>query len=141
MGEGLQIALFAGATSIAFVVALFADDRDWRLSVTSTGAMLVFWAVNTATWMIGRFGVASLVSDTLFTALAFLLFLGSGRVWLLVLAALYAADVVIDAALASGRIGYRAMAALEDGIFLIQLAAASWPGWRAIARGRATAPA
>ncbi len=101
--------------------------------------MLVFWAVNTATWLSGSFGASSLVTDLLFTALAIGLFLASRRRWAAALALLYAADVAIDLAFARGRIDYRAMALAENAIFLAQLAAASWPGWAALIGGRAQA--
>lgn len=124
-----EILLFASAATLAFIVSLFASDEDWLLSVSSTGALLIFWAVNTAIWLLGHFGVASLVSDTAFTAGGFVLFLASRRRWLLALSVLYGIDVLVDVLFARGWLGFAPMAQVENVIFMAQLGAASWPGW------------
>lgn len=130
-----QIVVFASAATIAFLASLCARDEDWLLSVGSTGIMLVFWAVNTATWLIGSFGVGSLASDTGFTLAAFALFLLSNRWWAALLSGLSGMDVLVDVLFASGAIGFGAMARIEDWIFIAQLAAASAPGWIALGDG------
>lgn len=127
-----QIVLFASASTLAFIVSLFAPDEDWLLSVSSTGTLLVFWAVNTAIWLLGRFGIGSLVSDTAFTAGGFLLFVASRRRWALTLSVLYGIDVLVDVLFARGALGFAVMAWAEDLIFIAQLAAASWPGWTSL---------
>jgi hypothetical protein len=127
-----SIVLFASASTVAFLVSLFSRDEDWLLSVASTGVMLVFWAVNTAIWLIGQFGIGSLASDIGFTLAAFALFLFSHRRWAALLCVLSGLDVLVDVLFARGQLGFTAMASIEDAVFIAQLLAASAPGWRGL---------
>ncbi len=129
MGAETEITIYALVALTCFLVSLFSSDDQWAASVAATGALMAFWSVNNALWILSAITGWALATDTLFTGLSFLLYLATRRWWTLALAALYALDVVLDHIFMTGRIGYGRWAKTENAVFIAQLLVASFPGW------------
>lgn len=136
----LQIALFATLALMSFAVSMTVRGRDWLPSVVASGAMLVFWAVNNALWMLAAIQDWSLTTDAAFAGLATILCIASRRGWALVLAILSGVSICLDVAARAWPIDYALWAWASNGVFVAQLSAASFPGWVALVVRRGSPP-
>jgi hypothetical protein len=128
----LQIGLFATLALICLAVSMAARGRDWLPSVVASAAMLSFWAVNNALWILAAIQDWSLDTDAAFAGLAVILCIAFRRIWMLVLAILSGASVLLDLAVRVQPVDYALWAWASNGVFVGQLIAASFPGWMAL---------
>lgn len=126
----METAAYALAAVTAFIISFFASDDELFGSASCSGLLVVFWAINNAMWMLVDLRTWSLLTDTLFTLLVFLVFLVLRQPWALVLALLYAVDALLDGCWALDVIAPATWARTENAVFLVQLLAACWPGIR-----------
>lgn len=129
-----QIVVFGLVSLLFFMVSLFANDEDWLASVGCTGALVVYWALNTILWMMRIVEDWSLASDLLFAASAFLLILVFRRAWIAVLFGWFLANLVLDGLHWAGMIDYGSWAEAGNITFIGQLGTASFPGLVRITR-------
>jgi hypothetical protein len=145
------IALFGVLTFLSFFVSLFAVDRPegWT-SIGFTGVMMAYWAVNLMMYFSWSEKLY-VVTDTMFAVAALILFVRLRYPWVGALMILYCITVGLDVflivALGSDApskhvTAFRWYANLSNGIFVMQLIAASCPGWwTLLARARTILPA
>jgi hypothetical protein len=130
-----QIALFALLSVLFFMVSLFSDDERWWVSVGCTGALVLYWALNTALWFLLIVEDWSLASDLVFALGSLLLFRARRGPWLGVLFALFLLNLVLDGLRLIGSIDYASWAEAGNVTFVCQLGVASFPGLVQITRG------
>jgi len=137
MWAGAETIFYAALAMIFFIIALNAksENGDLALAGFCSAIMIIFWGINTIQWMTNILHFA-ILSDSFFTLGALILFLIFRRKWLLALSALYAIDVVFDWLYDHQHVSYSMMAWTENGIYILQLASAAWPGWCAIRENR-----
>jgi hypothetical protein len=129
-----QIIVFGLVSLLFFMISLFADDEDWLASVGCTGALVVYWALNTILWMVRVVEDWSLASDLLFAVSTLFLLLSIRRGWIAVLCGWFLANLALDGLHMAGFIDYASWAEAGNITFVGQLGTASFPGLVRITR-------
>ncbi len=123
--------IYAAIATTFFFISIFSNEEEWLESVMCTGVLVLFWVANTIFWLTSTIDMF-IISDTTFAIVGMGIFLCLRRIWCLVLSMLYLATVTIDVAYMVNRLTYAEFAWTANVLFVLQLAAASFPGSRTI---------
>jgi hypothetical protein len=115
-----EIIWFGTMATLCCIFSLFSDDENFNYAVSATWFLSLFWAANTFLWMLDSIKYYVL-TDSIFAAVMFAMFMVSRLRWLVILAIMYCGNVILDVAYLHSDISYYHFAYTSNVLFIAEL--------------------